>query len=62
MAAHHEVKFVPNENRIYVEAYSPLLKQRNLDPKHTHTIDFDFARLVMEPGRSKTQPFTDVQP
>jgi len=39
------MKFVPAENKIYVEAYSPLLKKQNLDPKQTHTIDLDFAKL-----------------
>ena len=39
------MKFVPAENRIYVDAYSPLLKQHNADPKHTHTIELDFAKL-----------------
>jgi hypothetical protein len=39
------MRFVPAENKIYVEAYSPLLKEHNRDPKHTHTIDFDFTKL-----------------
>ncbi|MDX1944624.1 MAG: metallophosphoesterase [Pirellulaceae bacterium] len=39
------MRFVPAENKIYVEAYSPLLKEHNLNPKHTHTIDLDFAKL-----------------
>lgn len=39
------MKFVPAENKIYVEAYSPLLKQHNQDPKHTHTIDLNFNNL-----------------
>jgi hypothetical protein len=39
------MKFVPAENKIYVEAYSPLLKKHNPDPKHTHSIDLDFAKL-----------------
>lgn len=39
------MKFVPAENKIYVTAYSPLLKEYNNDPKHTHTIDLDFAKL-----------------
>jgi len=39
------MKFVPAENKIYVDAYSPLLKQHNPDPKHTHTIDLDFSKL-----------------
>jgi hypothetical protein len=44
------MKFVPAENKIYVEAYSPPLKQHNPDPKHTHTIDFNFSQL--RPARS----------
>ena len=39
------MKFVPAENKIHVTAYSPLLKEYNNDPKHTHTIDLDFAKL-----------------
>jgi hypothetical protein len=39
------MRFVPAENKIYVSAYSPLLKQHNPDPKHTHTIDLDFTKL-----------------
>ena len=39
------MRFVPDENKIYVDAYSPLLKQHNSDPKHTHTIDIDFSKL-----------------
>jgi hypothetical protein len=39
------MKFVPAENKIYVDCYSPLLKEHNTDPKHTHTIDLDFSML-----------------
>lgn len=39
------MRFVPRENKIYVAAYSPLLKEHNPDPKHTHTIDLDFSKL-----------------
>lgn len=39
------MKFVPKENKIYVTSYSPLLKEYNNDPKHSHTIDLDFAKL-----------------
>lgn len=39
------MKFVPSENKIYIEAYSPLLKQKHDDPLHTLTMDFDGARL-----------------
>jgi hypothetical protein len=41
------MKFVPAENKIYVDAYSPLLKQHNSDSKQTHTIDLDFSKLRM---------------
>ncbi len=40
------MKFVPAENKIYVDAYSPLLKEHNTNPKHTHTIDLDFSKLI----------------
>jgi hypothetical protein len=39
------MRFVPAENKIYVDAYSPLLKQHNPDPKQTHPIDLDFNML-----------------
>jgi hypothetical protein len=39
------MRFVPAENKIHVEAYSPLLKRQNLDARHTHTIDLDFTKL-----------------
>jgi len=39
------MKFVPAENKIYVDCYSPLLKEHNTSPKHTHTIDLDFSTL-----------------
>jgi hypothetical protein len=39
------MRFVPAENQVYVDAYSPLLKQHNPDPKHTLTIDLDFSKL-----------------
>ena len=41
------MKFVPAESKIYVDAYSPLLKQHNPDPKQTHTIELDFSMLRM---------------
>jgi hypothetical protein len=41
------MKFVPSENKIYVDAYSPLLKEHNPDARHTHTIDLDFAKLPL---------------
>jgi len=39
------MRFVPAENKIYVDAYSPLLKEKNPDPKQTHTIDLNFSTL-----------------
>jgi len=39
------MKFVPADNKIFVEAYSPLLKKQNPDSKQTHTIPLDFASL-----------------
>jgi calcineurin-like phosphoesterase family protein len=39
------MKFVPAENKIHVDCYSPLLKRYNTDPQHTHTIDLDFSKL-----------------
>jgi hypothetical protein len=40
------MKFVPADNKVYVDAYSPLLKQHNPDPKHTHTINLDCSKLI----------------
>jgi len=34
------LKFVPSQNKIYIEAYSPVLDKFNLDPKHTLSIDY----------------------
>ncbi len=42
------LRFVPTENRIYVEAYSPLLDKYNKDPKHTYTLEYD-----MRPSKLK---------
>lgn len=39
------LRFVPAESKIYVEAYSPLLKKKHEDPQHTLTLPFDFSRL-----------------
>jgi hypothetical protein len=43
------MRFVPAENKIYVDAYSPLLKMHNPDPRQTHTIDLDFSSLARKP-------------
>ena len=34
------LRFVPRENKIHVEAYSPLLDKYNKDPQHTYTLDY----------------------
>ena len=34
------LKFVPHENKIYVETYSPLLKKINPNEKHTYQLDY----------------------
>lgn len=34
------LKFVPQENQIYVETYSPLLKKINTSEKHTYQLDY----------------------
>jgi predicted phosphodiesterase len=35
------LRFVPEEDKIYVNAYSPLLKKSNTDPKETYILDYD---------------------
>jgi len=47
------MRFVPAENKIYVEAYSPLLKQKHEDPLHTLVLPFDFKRLETAAAASK---------
>ena len=37
------LRFVPSENKIYVEAYSPLLDKHDKRPKHTYTLDYDMG-------------------
>lgn len=37
------LRFVPAENKITVEAYSPLLDKYNKDPMHTYTLDDDMS-------------------
>ena len=34
------LRFVPRENKIHVEAYSPLLKKYNRQPGHTYTLEY----------------------
>ncbi len=35
------LRFVPAENKIHADAYSPLLDKHNPDPMHTYTLDYD---------------------
>jgi len=35
------LRFVPGEDKIYVEAYSPLLDRYNRQEEHTYTLDYD---------------------
>ena len=42
------LRFVPAENKIRVEAYSPLLKKYNKDPAHTFTLDY---RMILDPSQ-----------
>jgi len=37
------LRFVPDENKIHVDAYSPTLDKHNKDPKHTYTLDYDMG-------------------
>ena len=34
------LRFAPRENKIHVEAYSPLLKEHNRQPGHTYTLEY----------------------
>lgn len=47
------MRFVPAESKIYIEAYSPLLKQKHEDPQHTLTLPFDFSRLEVKSVATK---------
>jgi hypothetical protein len=37
------LRFVPGEDKIYVEAYSPLLDQHHDAPEHTYVLDYDMT-------------------
>ena len=37
------LRFAPSENKIHVEAYSPLLDETNQDPAHTFTLDYQMV-------------------
>lgn len=47
------MRFVPAENKIYIDAYSPLLKQKHEDPQHTLALPFDFSRLEVAASATK---------
>ena len=39
------LKFVPEENKIYVRTYSPVLEKQNDDPKETFSLEYDMTKL-----------------
>jgi len=47
------LRFVPAENKIYVEAYSPLLDKHNKHPEHTYTLDYEMS--VAKGGKGKAE-------
>ena len=44
------LRFVPAENKIYVKAYSPLLKETKEDAKHTFTLDYEMTASKRKAG------------
>jgi predicted phosphodiesterase len=38
------LRFAPKENKVYVDAYSPLLKKSNPDPKETYVLDYQMTK------------------
>ncbi len=44
------LKFVPAENKIYVETYSPLLDKQNKDAKETFSLDYDMTAAKRKAG------------
>lgn len=42
------LRFVPEENKIHVRAYSPLLKKADDKPKHSYTLDYEMGRAVLK--------------
>ena len=44
------LRFVPAENKIYVRAYSPVLKKINEDRQHTYTLDYEMKRPLRKAG------------
>ncbi len=44
------LRFVPQENKIHVRTYSPLLKKENDDPKETFTLDYHLPEPLRKAG------------
>ena len=44
------LKFVPAENKIYVQTYSPLLKKTDEDNKKTYTLDYEMTAAKRKAG------------
>ena len=44
------LQFVPDENKIHVKAYSPLLEQYNKDEKQTFSLDYDMTAAKRKAG------------
>ena len=42
------LRFVPAENAIYVEAYSPVLDKYNLAPAHTYKLDYPMKEAAAD--------------
>ncbi|MFH1266282.1 MAG: hypothetical protein ABIK89_11190 [Planctomycetota bacterium] len=42
-AAEDNIRFVPRENKINVEAYSPLLDEHNQDPGQTYSLEYPMS-------------------
>ena len=45
------LRFVPAENAIYIEAYSPVLDKHNLAPAHTYRLDYRMREGANNPGQ-----------
>lgn len=44
------LRFVPDENKIYVRTYSPLLDQENKEPAESFSLDYDMRRPLRKAG------------
>jgi len=42
------LRFVPRQNKIHAEAYSPLLDKHNVAPMHTYTLDYDMSPVGLK--------------